>query len=374
MSSNDYAYEASPFYVILILLVFEKLAQCWLLDKFGLDEEITRKYEKMVEIHKSYKKSKNLRKQTLHRLAQLSEVDRTSVIGRPARFGEQLTPIVEEHDSDLRDSVPPDSHPEQMNMLMHSEREAFMAFDREEDRQSRKMTLDPVIDKQSSRVSILQVEESDSPIIELSKQKDELLDKIREKFEIASKIKRLNALKTVLEDVVILLVWVSCIYKENVLSLVLFLVLAYFTFTRSALSVLVVRYTVVIIFVLEYFMALSCLSSYNSPQSFPASLLGTAGVYPNSEYFFFDIPVYFGYKNVIDQQPIDYTVNLNVTTYLGFSADRGRLNGMWIDYSVILMVLFYFNFCNFWMLFQPTQIVRSATTKSDINQYIEYVH
>lgn len=194
----------------------------------------------------------------------------------------------------------------------------------------------------------------------------------------------LLALKTVLEDIIILLVWVSCIYKENVLSLVLFIVLTFFTFARTGLSVLVVRYTVVIIFVMEYFMAVSCLSSYNSPQSFPTSLLrnstvnATANytVYPNEEYFYFYIPVYFGYKEIAQAQAptINYTVNLDVTTYFGFAADADRLNGMWIDYSVILTILFYFNFCNFWMLFQPTQIVRSQNTRSEINEYIEYEH
>lgn len=51
VSTNNYFQESSPFYVILVLLVFEKLAQCWLLDKFGLDEEIQRKFERMIEIH-----------------------------------------------------------------------------------------------------------------------------------------------------------------------------------------------------------------------------------------------------------------------------------------------------------------------------------
>jgi hypothetical protein len=45
---------------------------------------------------------------------------------------------------------------------------------------------------------------------------------------------------------------------------------------------------------------------------------------------------------------------------------------MWIDYSVIIMILLYFNFCNFWLLFQPTEIVRSTTTNSEIAQYIDY--
>jgi hypothetical protein len=235
---------------------------------------------------------------------------------------------------------------------MQSEREAFMAFDRGEDQ--RKMTIDVTNDRKPTRVSVLDVSEAEKTVIDISKKKDDLLDKIREKFEISSKIKVMNAIKTVLEDTIILLVWVSCIYKENILGLLLFVVLAFFTFSRSGFSVLVVRYTVVIIFVLEYFMAISCLSSYNSPQSLPTSLLGTAGVYPNSEFFFFYIPVYFGYKELIDQPPIDFTVNLNISTYLGFAADEGRLQGMWIDYSVILLIMFYFNFCNFWMLFEPT--------------------
>jgi hypothetical protein len=95
----------------------------------------------------------------------------------------------------------------------------------------------------------MQQSSDESPFLELSKKKEELLEKIREKFEIKSKIKLLNALKSFLEDVVILLVWVSCIYKENILSLVLFAVLTFFTFSRSGVSVLIIRYTVVSIFV-----------------------------------------------------------------------------------------------------------------------------
>ena len=133
--------------------------------------------------------------------------------------------------------------------------------------------------------------------MELNRKKEELLAKIRTKFEIKSKIKLLNAFKTVLEDIVILLVWVSCIYKENILSLFLFVVLTFFTFSRSGFSVLVVRYTVVTIFVLEYFTTLSCLSSYNSPRPLPTSIL-VNGTYPNDENFYFYVPVYFGWKEI----------------------------------------------------------------------------
>jgi hypothetical protein len=41
---NDYLRDISPFYVILALLVCERIAQSWLLDRFGCDEELCRKY------------------------------------------------------------------------------------------------------------------------------------------------------------------------------------------------------------------------------------------------------------------------------------------------------------------------------------------
>ena len=117
---------------------------------------------------------------------------------------------------------------------------------------------------------------------------------IKDKIEIASKIKLLNALKTILEDSVILLVFVSCIYKQNIYSILLFIVLTIFTIRRSGFSVNLIRYTVVIVFVVEYMAAVACLSSYNSPDTLPESLL-VNNVYPNDEYFYFYVPIYFGY-------------------------------------------------------------------------------
>lgn len=125
----------------------------------------------------------------------------------------------------------------------------------------------------SSRLTALKVsmvqQEKDSPILDLTKRKEELMKKIKEKFTIQTKLTLLYAAKTILEDVIVLMVWVSCIYKQNILSILLFLVLAIFTFTRTGFSVLLMRYTVVIVFVLQYFAALACLSSYNSPVHLP---------------------------------------------------------------------------------------------------------
>jgi glycopeptide antibiotics resistance protein len=71
-----------------------------------------------------------------------------------------------------------------------------------------------------------------------------------------------------------MLVFTSLIYKQNILSFVLFVVLVYYTIQkfRKQNPMLLVRYTVVLLILIEYFFALTNLSSYNSPTPLPASL------------------------------------------------------------------------------------------------------
>ena len=76
-----------------------------------------------------------------------------------------------------------------------------------------------------------------------------------------------------MEAVIILLVWFSTIYKQNIFSLVLFVTLVFYSFQRDAGNLVIVRYTVVIIFAIEYWVMLLNISSYNSPRDFPDSLL-----------------------------------------------------------------------------------------------------
>ena len=74
----------------------------------------------------------------------------------------------------------------------------------------------------------------------------------------------------------VMMVWFSVIYKQSIFSVILFAVLCYHTFVsqhNTERPLVLIRYVVVSIFVLEYAMALTCLSSYNSPASFPPQLL-----------------------------------------------------------------------------------------------------
>lgn len=71
-----------------------------------------------------------------------------------------------------------------------------------------------------------------------------------------------------------MLVFISMIYKQNIYSFILYVVLLYYTVQkfRRANPMLLVRYTVVTVILIEYLFALTNLSSYNSPQKFPPVL------------------------------------------------------------------------------------------------------
>ncbi len=83
-----------------------------------------------------------------------------------------------------------------------------------------------------------------------------------------------------------MLVFTSLIFKQNIFSFVLYIVLFYYTVQkfRKRNPMLLVRYTVVVIIMIEYLFALTNLSSYNSPTPIPEILTldqGLPTVYPN---------------------------------------------------------------------------------------------
>ena len=93
-------------------------------------------------------------------------------------------------------------------------------------------------------------------------------------LNIGSRLRLYSTIKELLENFCILLVWFSCIFKQNILSMVLFLFLVIYTYHRSGNTLLLVRSTVVILFVLQYWIEVFNLSDYNSPKPFPKHLVG----------------------------------------------------------------------------------------------------
>lgn len=122
---------------------------------------------------------------------------------------------------------------------------------------------------------------------------------IKPRLEIKSQIKFDLAMRALFVELIIMLVWFSCIYKQSVLSFLLFFALVFHTYSQDSNKTLtVVGLTVFTVFVVEYVLALASLSSYNSPQPVPIQLTTLKStentmVYPNSEHFYFAIPLYF---------------------------------------------------------------------------------
>ena len=80
--------------------------------------------------------------------------------------------------------------------------------------------------------------------------KQKLLEELKPMLNVNSRLRLYRALKSVLENLCILLVWFSCIYKQNILSMVMFIVLVIYIYHRSGTTLLLVRTTIVILFVI----------------------------------------------------------------------------------------------------------------------------
>lgn len=98
---------------------------------------------------------------------------------------------------------------------------------------------------------------------------------LSELLEIKYKLKMELAIKILIQETAIALVFVSLIYKQSVLSFILYVVLVYYTIQKFRRSnpMLLVRYIIILVILIQYVLALTNLSSYNSPKQFPSQLL-----------------------------------------------------------------------------------------------------
>ena len=186
------------------------------------------------------------------------------------------------------------------------------------------------------------------------------------------KIKLYNFSKAFMENLTILLVWCSCIYKQNIVSMILFIFLVLYSFYKNSTTLLLVRTAVSILMVLQYCADLIDFSSYNSPKRVPDYLKGEGQlIYPNEDSFFYGIPYIFS-RNATQNETghiIDATVNLNYTSYFMLDLEKRRMNGLWIDFIVTVLVAVYFNTCSFWILFRPVKIIMSKKTEKLLFEY-----
>lgn len=76
----------------------------------------------------------------------------------------------------------------------------------------------------------------------------------------------------------------------------IFIVLVIYIYHRSGTTLLLVRTTIVILFVVQYWLEVLNLSVYNSPKRFPEHLVGTSTVYPNPDNYYYEIPLIMSYN------------------------------------------------------------------------------
>lgn len=151
------------------------------------------------------------------------------------------------------------------------------------------------------------------------------MQQIKPRLEIKSQVKFDLAMRALFVELIIMLVWFSCIYKQSVLSFILFFALVYHTYSQNSNKTLtVVGLTVFSVFVIEYVLALASLSSYNSPQPFPTQLTTLIlpdnttqnSVYPNSQHYYFGTPLYFKLSsNLTNGEP---TINVQFWSFFNF--------------------------------------------------------
>lgn len=84
--------------------------------------------------------------------------------------------------------------------------------------------------------------------------KKKLLEELKPLLSVNSKLRLYRAIKQTMENLCILFVWFSCIYKQNILSMILFFFLVVYTYNRTGNTLLYVRSCVVVLFVVQYWL------------------------------------------------------------------------------------------------------------------------
>lgn len=183
-------------------------------------------------------------------------------------------------------------------------------------------------------------------------------------------LKLYNFVKSLLENLIILLVWFSCIFKQNVFSLILFAALTIYTFKRTSTTLYMVRIVVAIIFCLQYWQSVVDLSSYNSTFIFPSHLVSAEyPVYPSPNEYYFSIPLIMTRNATRDEatgQIIASNIDTSMASFFGMDITNAKINGIWIDFVVTVLGAIYFTLCNTWVLYRPIKMNLSPETETKV--------
>ena len=88
---------------------------------------------------------------------------------------------------------------------------------------------------------------------------------------------------------------------------------------------------------------------------------------------YFNDPWYFNVTSASNQSvtPPEPEITVSTVYFWGIDVAGRQLSGMWIDFSVVMILYFYLNNFSFWIIKKDFKIVYSEKTKELIQRYRE---
>ncbi len=107
------------------------------------------------------------------------------------------------------------------------------------------------------------------------------------------------------------------------------------------------------------------MSTY-STSNWPNQIL-VNNVYPNQQYYYYNIPICFtlstNYTTIDPGAQQVKSVDLKTLSFYSIDLNSKSVNGLWIDFMVTVLIYFYLNAFNFWLVATPHKIVLSERTQ-----------
>jgi hypothetical protein len=157
---------------------------------------------------------------------------------------------------------------------MESEREGSSLLDE----QKRVKRTSPRRRSGYSETSVAMDEYGEDTINVNAEEPDELKEELKKWLKKKYKIKVLNGVKILLEDFILLMLLISCVYRDNIFSLVFLIAIVFYMSRRKVKTMVKIAFIIGGVMVITYALALSNLHTNNNPMPFPYPFEG----YPNA--------------------------------------------------------------------------------------------
>jgi hypothetical protein len=93
-------------------------------------------------------------------------------------------------------------------------------------------------------------------------------------------------------------------------------------------------------------------------------------VYPNANEWYFNNPFYFSLTSntTLIKGAVQPTINVEVVNFFGIAVSSRVLNGLWMDFIIVVIFYWYLNNFGLWLLNKPFKIVMSEKTRLLVSQ------